>query len=370
MMCEVVVLIGFTALLLLLIFIAVFRRRDLVNYLISTAVVLAMLAVAEGVFSRLPQAHLSDFVQLRQGGIHAACYPDAEDTTLPIKVTDNATGKEYRCVEDNESLRQAGYFPQRPDGALIVGDSFAYGGGVPENQTLASFLDAVFPRYNFLNYGRSGADVAAVAGVLQKALEEHPDVKYVMYFYNINDVLVYGELRSQQKFINDLELVRLNRIEQYVSPLGQLLSHSALYRFINQMVTLRWETALTTRNYVRAYDPRFNAQGLAETAQTIVGMDRLVARRGGRLVVIIYPLLYRTMGGGYPFEPVHQRLAKICADNGIAFVDGYGAFAAEKSLKPLQVHPLLDYHPNGRANELMVEYLSRVSILKKWFASD
>lgn len=74
-------------------------------------------------------------------------------------------------------------------------------------------------------------------------------------------------------------------------------------------------------------------------------------------MIIIYPLFYKDVFGKYPFIPLHSFLKKACEERGILCIDAYPAFDKYYSLAKFTVHPI-DFHPNGAANRLIVEYLA------------
>lgn len=347
--------------------ICLWRKQAVGNILLLITVTAIGLAAAEFWLASRPEIGDDPRLQLEKDGKHIVCFPFIEGTQLPEKIRAPRTGKDLLCVAEYPELRKKGYFPSRPHKVLIVGDSFTYGGGVVETDTLGFLLGVAFPRFNFINYGKSGMEITNIHRIMDQALDQNPAVKDVIYFYNINDVLLSGPVGEKQKFINDLEMVRLERINRFTTPIGRWLCKSALFRIANRVLVMRRETDLTIQNYLDSYDPEHNGEALDRTVRELARMDQTARKKGARLTVVMYPLLYKNGRGEYPFVPIHRFMEAACLRSGIPFIDGRHAFAGEKDLRPLMVHPVADYHPNGKANRLMVDLLYKANKVKPLF---
>lgn len=284
------------------------------------------------------------------------CYPYYRGTSLPLRRIDPNSGRDAACVLYDPAARARGFFPERRDLFLVVGDSFAFGEGVPDTETLGYLLGEKVQQFNFITYGLPGADVSFVANAMKTAFETHPDIRNVLYFYNLNDVLMSKKIAGEQKFIVDFQNVRWFNTDAPSSAFRRILEKSAALRLLERAVVLRRESALTVRNYRDMYDAGKNGQKLAETFETLASMNKFAAGRGAALTVVIYPLLYRELSGEYPFRDIHRTIEAFCVKYGVTCVDGLGAFDAVGDIRSLIVHPL-DYHPNATANRLMVDYL-------------
>ncbi len=86
-------------------------------------------------------------------------------------------------------------------------------------------------------------------------------------------------------------------------------------------------------------------------------MNKFARLQGIKFYVVIYPLFYKDRLGRYPFNDIHRRLMDACAEQGITCFDAYQPFKKYYSLKRFIVHPV-DYHPNGLANRVIVDYLA------------
>jgi len=71
---------------------------------------------------------------------------------------------------------------------LLVGDSFCFGEGIRDEDTLAHQLSLKYDGYNFRNFGWPGTDAEDVLSSVVQGLTEMPDLGSIMYIYNLNDI--------------------------------------------------------------------------------------------------------------------------------------------------------------------------------------
>ncbi|MFC1705126.1 hypothetical protein ACFLZ6_02260 [Nanoarchaeota archaeon] len=296
------------------------------------------------------------------GAVAGHCYSSNPNNYFEIDINNFP---EYRTVPDTDELRfcieydgakrREGFFPQRASNYALVGDSFVFGEGVNEEDTLTYYLSSRY-NSNFLNWGFPGHDIYLVYQETKKI----DDVEGIIYFYNINDVLVEPEIGRKQKFINDLQNIRLNKVPE---PMTKLVSGSELLRLIRKTIILRRETRLTVENYFESYSEESNFRGVNQTISLMVKVNEELKDRNIDFQMVILPLLYKDNLGRYPFEEIHKFLLESCEENNISCVDAYPVFDEFYSLKKFMVHPAVDYHPNGEANKLIVDYLADNNLL-------
>ncbi|MFA5388534.1 MAG: hypothetical protein WC312_02130 [Candidatus Omnitrophota bacterium] len=188
--------------------------------------------------------------------------------------------------------------------------------------------------------------------------EWEKDIDAVVYFYNLNDILVCPEIESRRKYIIDFQNIKLENVKRSRNSITKLLSKSNIYRLIENLLILSRETHLTVENYLDMYFNPINSDEFEKTIGFLVSMSNVAKERNVNFYVVIYPLLYKDIYGRYSFLQVHELLKNICEKHNIPCIDAYPAFANRYSLKKFTVHPI-DYHPNRIANERVVEYLSK-----------
>lgn len=290
------------------------------------------------------------------GVFRGNCYTSNPRHYFPATVTVQETGRPLYCIFYDVAKRRRGYFPERINEAALVGDSFVFWEGLKEEDTLGYLLGTAYPQLNFRNFGRSGANIAVVQKTVTGILEEQPAVRQIIYFYNINDVLVSETLAKQEKRITDFENIRWIRRRPAQNPLIRLLERSTLLSLIERTFILQRESALTVSNYRAMYTPGMNKEALEKTTQTLIAIQKQAREKGVRFSVVIYPLLYKDILGRYPFAFIHAWVKRTCDAHNIPCIDVYPALQQSYSLKEFTVHPI-DYHPNGQANKRVAAYL-------------
>lgn len=258
------------------------------------------------------------------------------------------------CIDYDIEQRQKGFFPERDKDLFIVGDSFAFGEGVLEQGTLAYILAEHLQTYNVRNFAQSGANIKHIDHQIKAIVEHHPS-PYIIYFFNLNDPLHSKAMTDEQRLIADFQNIRPEFIEP-PGPFWQFWEKMKCIKLARQAWALSREKRLTINYYHRLYFGADNAADIKETFNIISKMENFVAQAGGRFVLVIYPLIHKDMRGHYPFQDIHDEIKKRCDRNHIPCIDGLGAFNKYRSMKPFRVHAV-DYHPNARANRIMVTFL-------------
>ena len=259
------------------------------------------------------------------------------------------------CVEfryNSLGLRGPEYGPRRPDvrRVIVLGDSFTEGQGVRAADTyvamLGRLLDAGAPGHvEVLNFGQRALDFPDLYRLFERALELDPDL--VVYGFVLNDGDRSPEFDRLWPRLNDWIMVR--RPPPAPSPWS-----SNLAAFVRE----RLESARIARDTMRWYRDMYaepNHAGWNRTRAYLRSMNATLARRGGSLLVALWPLLV-DLEGAYPFEDVHARIARVCARSGIPFHDLLGVLRGRSSAT-LWVHPA-DWHPNALAHRLAAEDLA------------
>lgn len=277
---------------------------------------------------------------------------------VPAALVEQLVAETPHCILYDVSRRGRGFSPERSAQAVLVGDSFCFGEGLREEDTLGYLLGTRFTEYNVRNLGWPGTDIEHASAVVARALRELPDLRSVVYVLNLNDIPDAHNPLARRPRVHDLENIRWDAGAAPARGPKSILDHSALFRLARRTWLLRRESAETTRDYLDMYlHPARNA-GYAQMRRLLRTMRDEAAAANVELVVVVYPLLHKDLLGRYPFRGIHDLLGKDCRDLGIRFVDAYPAFDGFRNLKPFTVHEI-DLHPNGRANRLVADYLVR-----------
>ena len=295
--------------------------------------------------------------------IAGACYPSDATGLLPFKVINPYDGNYWYCVAYNVKQRRQGYNPERKRQIALVGDSFTFGEGVKESDTLGYLLNEKYPEINFQNWGIMGVNIDDVLKQCQEIVKSLPEVDEIIYFYNLNDVRMSKKLSAQnEKLIFNFLNIHWVYDEEPRGTLGEVFSKSALFSVFRKIWVIKRDSSLTIQNYQDMYFSENNRQEFLSTMDDIRSIKNMLAARGVSFRMIIYPLLHKDLLGRYPFESIHTAITNACSERDIICLDGYTPFQSYYSLKRFAVHPL-DYHPNGLSNRELVEYIHRMDFI-------
>jgi len=234
---------------------------------------------------------------------------------------------------------------------LCLGDSFTFGFGVDDHETMPAALqravEGLEPPYEVLNGGVPAYDTEQeVRLLLTRGLSFEPDLVLLVWY--------------------------LNDVSKRSGPTGELTDRppaSVRWTAPNQegvLPTLReWSRALDilcSRIYragYREYKPAATAQlydaarpGWRRSQQALLRAQRLCRENGIEFAMVLYPELAR--GGEYlaSHEP-YQAVSAFCRENGIPCLDLEPAFL-NQDMVSLRVHAT-DAHPNGRGHAIAGE---------------
>lgn len=248
----------------------------------------------------------------------------------------------------------------RPEGVtrvMVLGDSFTEGQGVREPDTCVRRLEALLNgqgerRYEVRNCARRATDFPALARNFEAILAYDPDI--VVHAAVLNDPERSPAFEARQGYLNDWIVDQARWAGPGSSdpePGGPRLAAFAREGW------RRWRVGReTTRWYRGMYGPE-NAEGWARTQGHWRAMDARMRERGGRFLVMVWPLLVG-LDRGYPFEDLHRTLGEFFAAAGIAHHDLLPVLRGRRP-RDLWVYPV-DMHPNEEANRLAAESLAPV----------
>lgn len=293
------------------------------------------------------------------------CYPYDTTGRLPLKVVNPYDGNYWYCVAYDKQRRRQGYNPERKRQIALIGDSFVFGEGVKEADTLGYLLNDKYTGINFQNWGKIAANIHDVAGSCKKIMKAVPVVEEVIYIYNLNDFRISNMMsKKQAPVIFNLQNIRWMNDEKSSGMMYKLLSKSAILSSIHKIWVIKRESYLTIQTYKDMYLSEKNRPEFLSTMDEIRSMKEMLAERGISFRMIIYPLLYKDMLGRYPFGSIHTVITHECNKREILCLDGYQALKNYYSLKRFAVNPL-DYHPNGLCNRELVNYIYAKNFIKK-----
>ena len=269
------------------------------------------------------------------------------------------------CIGYDIPSRERGFSPKRDRVIVTVGDSFTFGEGIRKENTLAGLLEKSLPLYNVRNYGVSGVNLLDVEGVLRGCFYTNwiSKVKHVLYFYNLNDIPITKALKKKQKkLVLDFQNIRFDgpfapKKKRYKG----FWSFSKLFLWVQRRLLVRREATSSVKLYRDMYFSKENQKNLQKAYDSLTRMHKAVTKAGKTFTILLYPLLYKSKGI-YPFAKIHQKMLSFCKKKGFRCIDLMPAFKEHPSLQKFVVHPI-DFHPNGDANRLVMDYLKKNKLL-------
>lgn len=253
--------------------------------------------------------------------------------------------------------RELGPKPEGVTRVMVLGDSFTEGQGVREADTCPRRLEGLLNqgggrRFEVRNCGRRATDFPELLRNFEAILAYDPDV--VIHAAVLNDPERSAAFEARQRYLNDWIVDQA----RWAGPQAPDLAPpgSRLLAFAREGLA-SWRVGReSTRWYRGMYGPE-NAEGWSRTRGYWRAMDRRLRERGGRFLVMVWPLLVG-LDRGYPFEDVHRVLGEFFASAGIAHHDLLPVLRGRRP-ESLWVYPV-DMHPNEEANRLAAESLAPV----------
>ena len=235
----------------------------------------------------------------------------------------------------------------------VVGDSFVYGQGVPEEKTLSREMSRLLGAgYEVPNIGRVALGLSDEVPIVHAAAEELNCSRVLLVFIP-NDIELSAELTFAQDYIDDLINIR-DSYKAAHEARAWYSGFSRVLRLVGSSLDARGIKRKTEQWYLDMYDPAINGPNLNLFAEDL---RRVAAVPNSRVAFVMFPLLVDLKN--YPLQPIHDRVGKMARDAGMPVLDLAPVFAGMDDAD-LQVHPT-DHHPNSRAHALaakaIVEWL-------------
>ena len=239
---------------------------------------------------------------------------------------------------------------------LAVGDSFVFGEGVKDGDTMPAQLQAILQAKHpelaveVVNLGMTGIHTEVEITIHREHVDLDADV--VVLGYVLNDAFRVDAGDTKGRRADNMIIIRPGFMEGSSGWRKGLRRWSRLYDIITTRAEQRRITALTRDSYIDAFDVEANPEGLAKTRFMVNTFADDVRSTGAKVLVAVYPILF-DLGDAYPFATAHRVLEGILDERGTPWLDLRDAYAGH-STESLQVHPV-DHHPNELAQRLSAE---------------
>jgi lysophospholipase L1-like esterase len=233
---------------------------------------------------------------------------------------------------------------------LCLGDSYTFGHYVGDAEAFPAVLDRLLNgatvgmrrRAEAINGGANGFTILdEVIFLKEKGLALDPDV--VVLSFSQNDIEDLRRARPMIELMRDHAQLKSAFI---VGPTIRFLQHTAIFNAMQR--TAAWLE--TRRRPLKEHPLPETSPELWQRYRDLLGeMKDLVARHGGRLLLVVWPS-WRQIEGIDPLSP-QERLALFAREMGIDHLDLMPVMAdLERSGVKASLVPL-DGHPSPRAHE-------------------
>jgi hypothetical protein len=231
----------------------------------------------------------------------------------------------------------------------VMGDSFTFGNGIPEEARFSNRVgEAVRGRgIEVLNFGFPGHNWDDHVKTLERRiLRLRP--AFVLLQWGINDVELDRDVNRRPAIPSLLPHAPLH---------GWLSDNSAFYTIMNA----QWNRFQVRRQVGESYtgyltrlysDP--NSEGAVHAEAQMRRFVELCRKRGAGVGILLFPDAAESLGDGYPFRFLHDRLLEDCKKEGIECVDLLPRLAQVEDRFTLWASPL-DAHPSSLANQIAAE---------------
>jgi lysophospholipase L1-like esterase len=242
---------------------------------------------------------------------------------------------------------------------LAIGDSFTYGEGVKDPDTMPAQLEKLLQdkhpelAVEVLNLGEPGTNTERHIGILRTRKGLDADV--VLLDYVLNDAFRVEAVDKERHAADDMIMFRPGRIEKPRGAKRWLRRWSRLYALIAARLDQRRIHKQTAAWYSDAFDHAKNEAGMVKTQHMLDTFVNESRQTGAAVLVVVYPILYH-LGESYPFKRAHLELAAMIEKTGAPSLDLRDAFKGWNA-ESLVVHSV-DHHPNEVAQRLSAEAIA------------
>lgn len=260
-----------------------------------------------------------------------------------VKVTINSDG-----FRDDDFTRQR---TERQKLIAILGDSIAFGQGVPQDQTFPAVLNKMLNSsrkeadYIVWNLGVPGYNTEQEKEVLRSfVLPKKPD--WVFLAYVINDVepvnrealkLLAGEKLDNQSSWLSGQIQKSVTLQIAKNRFGRIVRWFKPEWYFSSYV----DDAI--RQYTGPDSPWNNVSAVIESMKNLCDSYKV------RFTVLMTPAMMDFRN--YPFMMINQTVERFCKEKGIDYLDPLPHF---KDMDPQKLYvSMIDSHPNAKAQEII-----------------
>jgi hypothetical protein len=217
---------------------------------------------------------------------------------------------------------------------VVLGDSFTFGEGVPDDETFVARLDHAWRSrgLSFVNAGVAGHGTVEEAARLEALLDRFKPVAVVLVHVP-NDAIPWiasSEQASDLLNVEGADGVRLLALAKAITSSNEV------------------------EDWYLSYYRGDQAQHWERARKALIWMGRTCTARGAQFGVTTFPLMHRL--DDYPLTAITSLVEGATKEAGGRFLDLTPSFAG-RDAETLWCHPA-DRHPNARAHDLAADALS------------
>ncbi len=324
----------------------------LVNLVILGTTVLLLIVFGEiAIRSFIPSADHSGMVRLTSTPITYEMIPNLDIVREGVQINTNSDG--FRDIEFTGEPK-AGQFV-----IALLGDSYVFGQGVPQSETLPAILQGLLNRYHktgrfrVWNLGVSGYNTEQEAYQLEHfVLDKKPN--WVVVGYNINDIEPIGVDPGLIKTEEKSEQSMWGRLSRYIH--NDLL----ITQFVKQRIG----------NFIRLFNPNWYASTYAQDTvnqylapdgpwhEKVSGLLKRMKSecesKGIGFTVALLPAMLDFRN--YPFQKANNIILDFCKKNQIDCIDTLSYFKNQNFMN-FWVSSM-DPHPNAKAQKIYAKAIA------------
>lgn len=341
-------------------------KNKLLNLLLFLVTTFTMLAVCEGLvrwsgIAYEPQYDSKTRITQRSPDpiLHSELIPGFDGEALGAHVHINSFG--FRGPEVTQ---------EKPDSVTriaLIGDSWAFGWGVDQDQVMAPVLenflnDAGDETYEVLNFSRPGYSLQQEEIVLRdKAIAFGPDI--VIFAFNINDL---DDLKLDRSPTPEQSSTEEAGAEPFKSRLWKTLfrwelignTNSHLFRLLDR--SLRWVAMglIGSDMGKSAYFNKFYAEDSPELLfmkESYTRIHELADKNDFQLWVVYCPWM-ADLTPQNPYRETFSSVATIAREHGFQTLDLFPSFMG-KDVGKLRIS-MIDGHPTSLGHQIAAEVIA------------
>jgi hypothetical protein len=265
------------------------------------------------------------------------------------------------------SFRDVEFISPKPDGVYriaVIGDSFAYGQGLPVSQRFSNIIEQTLnesgSHYEVLNLSQPGSSSSGELYILQKiALPLDPD--FILVQWLANDFL--RPSTGLEASINLFSNATLHK---------KAIDNSALYFLLNNQ-WFKLSRSLGIHNYSSTENllAPFRDPGSEEFQAAIKPLTNLLAAlqaSGKEFALVLHPMLKPNLGKNYLLQPLHDIALEECRKVEARCIDltpRFAAYGEDYDFTQLWVNRF-DGHPGAEANQVVADYIIKELGSEAW----